>query len=95
MGKVALRRSGFALHAKRVMGQRGKKFLFFFAFLRVSEHFDLIETHFFFQKFSLALSAKRARAKRASEMQARSLRERSDRVAPQGELEGPRSGPVS
>ena len=34
------------LRAKRVIGQRGK---FFFAFLCVSEHFESIETHFFFE----------------------------------------------
>ena len=33
------------LRAKIVMGQTGK---FFFAFLCVSEHFELTETHFFF-----------------------------------------------
>ena len=47
----ALCRSGFALRAKRAMAQGGKK-KFFFAFLcvsHVSEHFQSIETHFFFQ----------------------------------------------
>ena len=39
-----VRRSGFAL-----IGQRGKKF--FCAFLCVSEHFESIQTHFFFENF--------------------------------------------
>ena len=52
------------MRAKRVMGQRGKK-KFFFAFLCVSEHFESIETHFFFSK--IFMSAKRkARASEAS-----------------------------
>ena len=33
------------------MGQRGKHFFFLCAFLRVSEHFKSIETHFFFKNF--------------------------------------------
>ena len=49
-----LRPSGFVLRAKREMSQRGK---FFFAFLCISEHFESIETHFFFRKFFV--SAKR------------------------------------
>ena len=51
VGKVVLRRSGFALFAKRVMGQRGKKIFFFFAFPCVSERFESIEKHFFFENF--------------------------------------------
>ena len=47
------------------MGERRKK-VFFFAFLRVSEHFESIETHFFFSKILLnfALRAKRVMVKR-------------------------------
>ena len=62
VGKVALRHSHFALRAKRVIGQRGKKKYFFFAFLCVSEHFESIETHFFFFSkifMNFALLAKR------------------------------------
>ena len=48
-------------------GSKGVKF--FFAFLRVSEHFESIETHFFFSK--IFVSAKREmRASKASEMRA-------------------------
>ena len=46
---IALRRSGFALRAKRVIGERGKPN--FFAFLCVSEYFESIETHFFLENF--------------------------------------------
>ena len=46
---LLLHRLGFALRAKRVMGSRGKTLLF--AFLCVSEHFELTETHFFFENF--------------------------------------------
>ena len=59
-------------------GSKGAKF--FFAFLRVSEHFESIETHFFFKNFR----ERETRASEASEMRARSPREQSDRVAPQG-----------
>ena len=45
----ALRRLGFVLRAKRVIGQKVN--FFFFAFLCVSEHFESIETHFFFENF--------------------------------------------
>ena len=38
------------LRAKHVSGQR-VKILFIFAFLCVSEHFELIETHFFWKIF--------------------------------------------
>ena len=43
VGKVALRRSLRSLRAKRVKGVK-----FFFAFLCVLDHFESIETHFFF-----------------------------------------------
>ena len=56
---IALRRSGFALRSKRVMGQRGKKC--------VSEHFESIETHFFFNIFR--------------EREAQNARERSEQDA--------------
>ena len=53
------------------MGQRGK--IFFIAFLCVSEHFESIETHFFFPK--IFVSAKReTRASEASEMRAQSAK---------------------
>ena len=48
-------------------------YLNFYAFLCVSEHFELIETHFFFSK--IFVSAKReTRASEASETRARSAK---------------------
>ena len=38
--------------ARRPNGSKGVNKFFFFALLRVSEHFESIETHFFFLKFS-------------------------------------------
>ena len=38
------------------MGQEGKRFFFFIAFLCVSEHFESIETHFFFKNFRKRLA---------------------------------------
>ena len=43
------RLSGFALRAKSVMGQWGKKISF--TFLCISEYFESIETHFFWKFF--------------------------------------------
>ena len=65
-------------------GSKRVKF-FFFAFLRVSEHFESIETHFFFENFR-EREARNARVEKRvrCERKARSPRERSDRVAPQG-----------
>ena len=85
------------LCATRVSGQRVDFFFFLHFDLCVSELFDSIETHFSFENFrerearnareqsERDVSVKReTRASKASEMRARSPRERSDRVAPQG-----------
>ena len=62
-GKVALRRSGFALRAKRVWV---KRLNFFFCISMRSEHFESIETNFFFSKvfMNFVLRAKRVMGQR-------------------------------
>ena len=62
VGKVALRRSLRSLRAKRVKGVKK----IFFAFLCGLDHFQSIETHFFFLKISSE------RSDRECERQARS-----------------------
>ena len=63
VGKIARRRMGFALRAKRVMSHRSKKFVV--VLLCVSEHFESIETNFFFENFR--------------EREARNVREQTER----------------
>ena len=79
------------------MGQRGK---FFFAFQCVSEHFESIDTHFFFKAFVKRVRAKHARCKRKARgskatenVSAKSEEARRPR-SPAGLARAPCSGPV-